>query len=166
MKKTKMWLNMDTIASISSNCKPFGGIKRPSGNLNCPDAQLTWLKHGHRSGGLNLGAKAMKKTLISAAAMMVFGATGAFANECGLNDRQINAGWTCVSDSISLGTTTWTSDEVLGQGRGLNCAVYSAETTQTVWLAYNPAGNVAEDKTVYGPIETGDAYRDGADRCE
>jgi len=106
----------------------------------------------------------MKTKIIAAATVVVLSAGGAWANQCGLNGPQIRNGWTCVEDSIDAGKVTRVSTERLGVSP--NCAVYSSDLTQTVWYSVNPAGNIAEDRTVYGEITEGPEYRDGAARCQ
>lgn len=107
----------------------------------------------------------MKKIILTAAAMMAFGATGAYASGCELTPNKIANGWTCQVSSEIVGKSTTTSTEVLGQGQGRNCAVYSVDQTRPVYYSINPGGNIAEDETKYGTIVSSAPYRDGAAPC-
>jgi hypothetical protein len=100
----------------------------------------------------------MKKTLFSMALCAMIFATGAFAlnlsnevevapGECGLNARQAAAGWICTAEV----DTDFISREI---GGGSRCQ--DAEITTTIFRAYNPSGNIAEDKTVVSEPEEAD----------
>jgi hypothetical protein len=76
----------------------------------------------------------------AAGAMMLLGAGGAWAdNPCGLNDNQLNLGFTCeVTESEETRTRT------IGSGPGTQCQTQTR--TVTTWTAYNLVGKEMEDK--------------------
>jgi hypothetical protein len=78
----------------------------------------------------------------AAGAMMLLGAGGAWAAEepteaanCGLNDRQVAAGWTCTAES----SVTNISREI---GGGSRCQ--DATITTSTYRGYNPSGNLSD----------------------
>lgn len=97
----------------------------------------------------------MKMKLIAATVIVAFSAGAAMANECGLNARQLAAGWTCPTTTESLGTQviaceptriprpTPPNPDNTVPGR----IITTAEVTLVSWTALNPAGNEAEDKS-------------------
>jgi hypothetical protein len=100
----------------------------------------------------------MKRTLIAALAAVALGATVAAAAvrmgeepsdpaNCGLNARQVAAGWTCTEEV----ETSNISREI---GGGSRCQ--DASITTSVYRAYNPSGNLAEDKTDVSEPEESD----------
>lgn len=85
-------------------------------------------------------------TFAAASTVAIFGATGAFANMCGLNDNQLSRGFTCVevpdTDFIS---------RLIGNNR--NCQ--DATVTTTSYLSYNANGQLMEDRTIVGePVQS------------
>jgi hypothetical protein len=90
----------------------------------------------------------MKKIVIAALVATSFTpiafVSPAFAAEsdaanCGLNARQVAAGWTCEEE-----VETTNVSRTIGGGR--NCQ--DATITTTTYTAYNPSGNFVEDKSV------------------
>jgi hypothetical protein len=81
----------------------------------------------------------MTKTTIllgaAAGAMMLLGAGGAWA-ECDLNQRQYDAGWTCVAGEETK-TATGTCQQKTAGPNITYQIVYDVTTTET---AYNPDG--------------------------
>jgi hypothetical protein len=111
----------------------------------------------------------MKKYLVAAAAagFLMMGGMPAHAAEtpadpiadCGLNSRQVNAGWTCTKE---------TDIENVSRTIGGGSRCQDATITTTITRAYNPAGNEAEEKTdVSEPTESdwGSSYPIG-DGCK
>lgn len=88
-----------------------------------------------------LAAAALAAATFSPVAM-----TSAFAAEvqvgaanCNLNARQAAAGWTCTAEAEVTNVS-----RVIGNGS--RCQ--DASSSVTTYRAYNPAGKIAEDKTI------------------
>jgi hypothetical protein len=90
----------------------------------------------------------MKRYIIAALATVVTFATVSMAAvltgeaptdpaNCGLNDRQVAAGWTCTEE-----TDTVNVSRIIGGGT--RCQ--DASITTTTYRGYNPSGNLADEK--------------------
>jgi hypothetical protein len=84
-------------------------------------------------------------------AMMTAGAGVAMANECGLNDKQLAAGWQCLEE---IDTTTSYAYEQAGKSH--MCQVMESTVTVVYFTAYNPAGNQVDEKSGEVVISAGD----------
>jgi hypothetical protein len=80
----------------------------------------------------------MRRSLIKAAAFSLFmsGSSLALANECGLNQAQLDAGWQCVAEYDTIVIPTY---EQAGQSH--MCQYFESEQDVVRWVAYNPGDN-------------------------